>query len=218
MSGFSYLPPKGSLAYDVCAFFLANPDEELNRSDVMLKFKGHITAPQTALASAVIYGLLIKSGNTYRAGPKLNAVMHVAMHQAAPAEHPTPPKRLNDATPDEWTQAARAVVPPKLKRPRVSRSDLTPPPADSLTITQAPIIGAVSRKGDSKWTEILTKIASHPIPPYPTGLLPTVTLDKAFLGALKKATEIWNKTHPRGSAGRLRCVQRDDQTVVQRVS
>lgn len=54
----TYRPRPGSLVDRVLAFFEKNPDEELSRSDVAVKFELGITSVSGTLAAAVQAGLL----------------------------------------------------------------------------------------------------------------------------------------------------------------
>ena len=54
----TYRPRPGSLVARVLAFFEHNPDEELSRSDVAVKFGLGITSVSGTLAAAVQAGLL----------------------------------------------------------------------------------------------------------------------------------------------------------------
>ncbi len=73
----TYRPRPGSLVARVLAFFEHNPEEELTRSDVAVKFELGITSVSGTLAAAVQAGLLRWEKNdagrgVYRAGNGAN--------------------------------------------------------------------------------------------------------------------------------------------------
>lgn len=75
-----YTPKAGSIPYQVCRFLFANPDEELTRADIAVKFGVPGSAVDTALDYAVTMGMLNKGKNTdldqvWMAGPHIEHVV-----------------------------------------------------------------------------------------------------------------------------------------------
>lgn len=70
----SYQPRGDSLAARLCAFFTANPEEELSRADIAKKYDVHPSNISGLMTSAIAHGLLARdSAGVYKAGPKLLA-------------------------------------------------------------------------------------------------------------------------------------------------
>lgn len=67
----SYQPREGSLAFRLCAFFTANPEEELGRADIAKKYDVHPSNISGLLAAPIAHGLIARNGTDYKAGVKL---------------------------------------------------------------------------------------------------------------------------------------------------
>ncbi|WP_298235894.1 hypothetical protein [uncultured Azohydromonas sp.] len=64
--------PRNVLADQVLAFFTANPDEELTVNDVTVKFDvDDVRTASAKLSAQVRRRVLVREGDTYRAGPAL---------------------------------------------------------------------------------------------------------------------------------------------------
>lgn len=86
-----HAPEPGSLAYDVCTYFVSNPEEELNVADINIKFSRACISPRKALAKYVDAGLLIHRGLTYTAGPNLLVAMQPSVGASSRKKQYTPP-------------------------------------------------------------------------------------------------------------------------------
>ncbi len=149
-------PDIGSLAYDVCMYFVANPDEELEVADINAKFIRACISPRKALSKYVEAGLLIHRGLTYTAGPKLLVAMQPSVGDAVMAMA-------------EGGASSR-------------KKQYTPPPIDQVELTLEPI---AKRHNNSKWRPYLDLVASADINDgrYPTARFPaqmTGALKKAI--------------------------------------
>jgi hypothetical protein len=68
----SYQPREGSLAHRLCAFFTANPEEELSCADIAQKYDVHAKQVPALLSSALGGGFIVRAKQgIYKGGPKL---------------------------------------------------------------------------------------------------------------------------------------------------
>ena len=68
----SYQPRGDSLAARLCAFFKANPEEELDTGDIAKKYDVHSKQVPSLLTSALAHGFILRVGpGSYKAGDKL---------------------------------------------------------------------------------------------------------------------------------------------------
>jgi len=95
----TYAPPRDSLAWRVCSYLTANPDEELMRGDVATKFGAEPAAIDTELAPAVAAGFLARVSTqdsgivwrlTHRGGKASPAPFAHSTKAARRALRPTP--------------------------------------------------------------------------------------------------------------------------------
>lgn len=102
----TYIPRHGSLAERLLEFFRRNPDEELSRADIALKFDVLVTSVHTGLATALDHGQLqwIKRGNSgvYRLPPEEakpapdTAAQAPQQQPSATAQHPPAARPASD--------------------------------------------------------------------------------------------------------------------------
>ncbi len=190
MNTTAYTPDHGTTEHSVCLWFLRNPDEELDAKDILIKFGGNSTNPRSALKNAVEFGLLTQMGTTYRAGP------HIGQLEVAPKDHRPAPLKPGPAK--------------KTPRPEYAVPDIS-----KVTLQMEPLTKAHLTRGRSKWNDLLNKLAAQPIV---GGNHPTFRFHRSLAGAIKKAIQLYHKTHTQPGAARLRCVIVLEECVVQRIS
>jgi len=88
----TYAPPRDSLAWRVCSYLTANPDEELMRGDVATKFGTEPASVDSELAPAVVAGFLARV-TTEDSG----VVWRLANRKASPAPFAHSPKAARKA-------------------------------------------------------------------------------------------------------------------------
>lgn len=89
----AYQPQPGTLADRVCAWFLANPEEELSASDIAQKFSVSNKSTVTPLlATSVTHRLLSREKDPvdgiyqYKAGPQIHTLREAGVRPNAPAQ------------------------------------------------------------------------------------------------------------------------------------
>lgn len=140
-----YLPRHGSLAERVIEWFRKNPDEELSRADVAMKFEVSQSSVQACLQTAVDNGELIwvkRSGN--------GSVYRSAARQAAPG--PAEAAQAINALPVPSTTQALQKPPGDLYATvsadrRVHIAFTLPPAADPNLVMAAMLIAAAQTLG-----------------------------------------------------------------------
>lgn len=150
----AYMPAQGSLAERVTAFFLRNPDDELSRGDVALKFEVHVNDVARLLKPLLDDNTLVLSRPEGK-GIARNYSAGLALREAA--------KKQGSLDLDKPANAARPAPVPTLAKPPTKRSPQVPVTMAEMEALQVddhvpPNIRSARFGGMRKWATLFAKL------------------------------------------------------------
>lgn len=190
MSTTTYTPQADSLAAQVCAFLMRNPDEELTVEDIAAKFDAPPRNIHTQLARALDGGLLVRGKNgdeeyIYTKGPKLKTA---AVAASAPAAQQHPIQALPKGAAAAYnTQYAKNLKPKLAGKNKIDYTTL--PDFASLPIDTDPtLIQRAQGEGQRikiDFAPLFTRL----------GVGHSVVMGDEFFYVVRSRISEWHKTH-----------------------
>lgn len=216
-----YCPYDGSLAHSVLTFFIAQPDEALNRQDIANKWGAKLISIPQQLKAAVECGAINYLGGLYMLSSlskakecveaSRGAIQPAAAAEAVAAPTPTPAPAIEPAAapPGQTTSTGANSM----------RSSVEIPGIGAVELTLEPIADRAPTSGH-KWDPLIWLIVQQPLAAsdaHNKTNLPTVRLPLAMSKAVRAGIKSWTKRFP-DTTFRLSARAHADQVVVQRIA
>lgn len=147
-----YMPAQSSLAERVTAFFLRNPDDELSRGDVALKFEVHVNDVARLLKPLLDDNTLVLSRPEGK-GIVRNYLAGLALREAA--------KKQGSLDLDKPANAARPAALPTLAKPprkRPAHLHVTLAEIEALKVDRDVPLTRARYGGQRKWAPLFAKL------------------------------------------------------------